>query len=183
MKNNLNKIRAIIGLGNPILKYNKTRHNVGIWYLKSLSYYFNVTFKKIKKIYGYKSEIFFLEKKILLLFPDIFMNLNGDFIYKISQLYNISLDEILIIHDELDLFPGNIKLKYGYGSNGHNGLKSIMRKFKKNTFYQRLSIGIGRPNSRKDISNFVLSKPTFEEKTIILKSINKSIDLIFKKKF
>ncbi|WP_343187891.1 aminoacyl-tRNA hydrolase [Buchnera aphidicola (Periphyllus koelreuteriae)] len=179
MKNNFNKIKLIVGLGNPIEKYNKTRHNVGIWYIRLLSKYFNVQFTKIKKFSGYKSEIFFLNKKILLFFPDIFMNLNGYSVFSLSKFYNISLNEILIIHDELDLFPGHIKLKYGYGSNGHNGLKSIICKFKNHTFYKRLSIGIGRPIFRNDISNFVLSKPTINEKKLILKSIYESINLIF----
>ncbi|WP_425333433.1 aminoacyl-tRNA hydrolase [Buchnera aphidicola] len=178
----MNKIKMIIGLGNPISNYKNTRHNVGIWYIKLLSNYFHSNFKKIKKFLGYKCKISFLKKDILLFFPDIFMNLNGNSILKVSQFYNIKLSEMLVIHDELDLLPGFIKIKYGYGSNGHNGLKSVIEKFNKNTFYHRLSIGIGRPNFRKDVSNFVLSTPKLNEKNIILKSINKSINSIFFKK-
>ncbi|MCW5197732.1 aminoacyl-tRNA hydrolase [Buchnera aphidicola] len=169
----------IVGLGNPFKKYNHTRHNVGIWYLEILSKFFNVSFKKSKKFSGYISKIFLLKKQIILFIPNIFMNLNGVSIFQISNFYNINLNEILIVHDELDLLPGILKFKYGYGSNGHKGLKSIIQIFQKKIFYKRLSIGIGRPQEKKNIANFVLSKPTFSEKKKILKSINKSIHLIF----
>ncbi|WP_367674243.1 aminoacyl-tRNA hydrolase [Buchnera aphidicola] len=169
----------IVGLGNPFKKYNHTRHNVGIWYLKLLSNFFNENFKNSKKFSGYISKIFFLKKKIILFIPNIFMNLNGLAIFQISSFYNINLSEILVVHDELDLSPGILKFKYGYGSNGHKGLKNIIQIFKKKIYYTRLSIGIGRPHKEQDVSSFVLSKPRLNEKKKILKSINKSIHSIF----
>ncbi|CAL4320204.1 Peptidyl-tRNA hydrolase [Buchnera aphidicola (Chaitophorus populicola)] len=177
----MHKIKMIAGLGNPLQKYNNTRHNVGIWYIESLSRFFNLNFKDSKKFSGYISEFFFLQKKIILFIPNIFMNLNGSAIFKISNFYHIHLNEILIVHDELDLLPGVLKIKYGYGSNGHKGLKNLIQMFQKKIFYKRLSIGIGRPEKIQDISNFVLSKPTYHEKKKILKSINHSIHSIFSK--
>jgi PTH1 family peptidyl-tRNA hydrolase len=169
----------IVGLGNPILKYNKTRHNVGIWYLEFLSKLYNKKFKKVKKFNGYVSNINFLNKKIILFIPDVFMNLNFLSVFKISSFYNIKLYEMLIVHDEMDLKPGFIKLKTGHGSNGHNGLKGIIQKFcKKKVLYKRLSIGIGRPD-HNNISNFVLSQPTCYEKKKICQAIKESIFSLF----
>lgn len=175
----MNKIKMIAGLGNPFKKYNNTRHNVGIWYLTLLSKFFNTNFIDSKYFSGYISKIFFIQKKIILFIPNIFMNLNGLSIFKISNFYKIRLNEILIVHDELDLPPGILKVKYGYGSNGHKGLKNVIEIFKKKIYYTRLSIGIGRPEKSQDISNFVLSKPTSYEKKKILQAINQSIHSIF----
>ncbi|CAL4319953.1 aminoacyl-tRNA hydrolase [Buchnera aphidicola] len=175
----MKNLKIIIGLGNPITKYKNTRHNAGIWYLHMLSKIYNKKFKKINKFNGYVSEILFFNKKVFLFVPDVYMNLNFLPIYKISSFYNITLNEMLIIHDELDLQPGVIKLKNGYGSNGHKGLKGIIQKFKKKNFYKRLSIGIGRPDNVHEISNYVLSKPTSHEREKIFQAIKKSILSIF----
>ncbi|CAL4319871.1 aminoacyl-tRNA hydrolase [Buchnera aphidicola] len=175
----MQNIKMIIGLGNPVLKYNKTRHNTGVWYLEMLSKLYNKKFIKIKKFNGYESNIIYSKKKIILFIPDIFMNLNFLPILKISSFYNIKLSEMLIIHDELDLEPGEVKLKNGFGSNGHKGLKGIIQAFKKKTFYQRLSIGIGRPQKNYVTSDYVLSPPDLCEKKKIFKAIRKSILSIF----
>ncbi|USS94571.1 aminoacyl-tRNA hydrolase [Buchnera aphidicola] len=179
----MNKIKIIIGLGNPLSKYRNTRHNVGSWYVLELANLFNLKLKKKTKFLGYYSYFFYLNKKIFLFIPNVFMNINGLSVLKIANFYSIKLEEMFIIHDELDLLPGIIKLRNGYGSNGHKGLKNIIGKFKKKTVYKRLSIGIGRPNNKKDISDFVLSKPTNLDKKKIFSSIRCSINKLFVNNF
>lgn len=111
------------------------------------------------------------------------MNLSGKPIFYIASFYKIKLNNILVVHDDLDLIPGIIKLKKGYGHNGHNGLKSIINYFdqenKTEHYFFRIRIGIGRPNNSATISNFVLSIPPCQEKTLINDSIKKNIKLIY----
>ncbi|HMI76968.1 MAG TPA: aminoacyl-tRNA hydrolase [Buchnera sp. (in: enterobacteria)] len=179
----------IVGLGNPIKQYNNSRHNIGSWYIQELVKVHNKNLKIEKKFFGYISKIYINNKMLLLLIPNIFMNISGKSVFCMSSFYNIHIDEILIVHDELDLLPGEIKYKYGTGHNGHNGLRNIKYVFGKNIFFSKISIGIGRPIIKKDISSFVLSPPTATENILIKKSIKKIVFMtdqiiqsIFKKK-
>ncbi|WP_343189574.1 aminoacyl-tRNA hydrolase [Buchnera aphidicola] len=173
----MNFFKIIIGLSNPINKYYDTRHNVGSWYIKILSKKYLISLKKKNKFKGYLGKIKFFDEYIYVFIPNFFMNLNGKYIFSLLSFYNISYKNILIIHDELDLLPGEIKFRYGFGHNGHNGLKSIFNFFKKKKFY-RLSIGIGRPNNCNKISSYVLSSPSIQDKKKIINIINFSISFI-----
>ncbi|QCI17981.1 aminoacyl-tRNA hydrolase [Buchnera aphidicola (Acyrthosiphon lactucae)] len=161
----------IVGLSNPKIEYHNTRHNAGSWYLYSLAENYLKNFKKEQKFFGFTSFFDIDSNDIRFLIPDIFMNLNGQSIFKMASFYNIHLSEILIVHDDLELQPGIIKLKYSYGHNGHNGLRNIVNVFNKKINFHRLRIGIGRPIHRNQIASFVLSIPTEEEKKLIHKSI------------
>jgi len=166
----------IVGLSNPKKEYHNTRHNVGSWYIYSLAERYFKNLKKEKKFLGFTSSFSLDSHDIRLLIPDIFMNINGQSVFKMASFYNISLNEILIVHDDLDLKPGIVKLKYSYGHNGHNGLRNIISLFNEKINFYRFRIGIGRPINQDQIASFVLSNPTKTEKILIEKSIVRAID-------
>lgn len=170
-----NFIKLIVGLGNPNLEYTNTRHNIGVWYIKSLIHRYHKKLKIEKKLLSYISQIKFSTNNVLLLIPMTFMNLSGKSVAAAATFYNILPEEILVVHDELDLPPGTAKYKQGGGHAGHNGLKSIIHYMKNNNFY-RLRIGIGHPSSNHDpIINFVLSEPQNKEKILIKRIIEEAI--------
>ncbi|WAI12053.1 MAG: aminoacyl-tRNA hydrolase [Buchnera aphidicola (Macrosiphum albifrons)] len=167
----------IVGLSNPKTEYHDTRHNVGSWYVYSLAKSYLNNFKKEEKFFGFTASCYIDSNHVRLLVPNIFMNINGQSVLKMASFYNINLSEILIVHDDLELNPGIIKLKYSYGHNGHNGLRNIISVFnnKKINFY-RFRIGIGRPINRNQIASFVLSMPTKQERILIERSILHAIE-------
>nr|WP_187305770.1 aminoacyl-tRNA hydrolase [Buchnera aphidicola] len=171
----------IVGLGNSTKKFEKTRHNAGHWYINKLAQFFNISLKKKKE--GEIGTIIINKLKIKLFKPNSFMNLSGKLIFYIASFYKIKLNNILVVHDDLDLIPGIIKLKKGYGHNGHNGIKSIINNFNQenNTEYWffRIRIGIGRPTNSITVSDFVLSIPSYEERLLINNSIKKNIKLTY----
>ncbi|WP_075431810.1 aminoacyl-tRNA hydrolase [Buchnera aphidicola] len=176
-------IKLIIGLGNPYKNFYHTRHNVGMWYLRILVDYYKLKLEKHKKFSGKFSILIKKNHKILFFQPEIFMNLSGSLIFNIASYYKIKLSEILVIRDELDLFPGFLKIKYSSSHNGHNGIKSIISSFKKKSSFMQLCIGIGRPQLKNEITKFVLSAPTKIEKRLIFQIMmhfmNKNSNFIY----
>lgn len=166
----------IVGLANPKKEYHNTRHNIGSWYIYYLADYYSQHLKKEDKFFGFTASFTIESHDIYFLIPNIFMNINGHAIFKMASFYHIHLNDILIIHDDLDLAPGLIKFKYSYGHSGHNGLRNIINIFKKKTNFPRFRIGIGRPENKKNVSSFVLSPPMKEEKILIQQTIINSIE-------
>ena len=167
----------IVGLGNPGEKYAETRHNVGQEVLKALSLHFGGSFKKSKTL-SQCSEIQIQQKKVVLAIPQTFMNESGMSLQKLVHRYNVTNPEnILIVHDELDLEPGTMKIKLGGGLAGHNGLKSIEQHLKTKGF-GRLRIGIGKPGSSELGKNYVLKRPSKNEQEEIETCIGRSIEVI-----
>ncbi len=177
----------IVGLGNPLNQYCNTRHNVGYWFINMLSNVHKISFKFKKSFLGYVSNITVNNHLIYLLRPHVFMNVSGFSVHAASSFYKIDLSDILIVRDELDLFPGIVKIKFGKSHNGHNGVRSIISHFSSKDDFMQLCIGIGRPTQKKNVSTFVLKKPTKKEGSIIKKAILEFIlltkDYIYKKKF
>ncbi|WP_367675972.1 aminoacyl-tRNA hydrolase [Buchnera aphidicola] len=165
----------IVGLSNPTFKYHNTRHNIGAWYIHLLCKYNNINMKREQKFFGDIAQYKLKNSYIWLLVPNTFMNVSGISVYAVSNFYRINIQEILVVHDELDLPVGTIKLKYGYGHNGHNGLRNIISQFGNKNKFCRIRIGIGRPEYIHEITSFVLSKPTKYEKSMILKVIHNVI--------
>lgn len=145
-------MKLVVGLGNPGKEYEKTRHNIGFMSLDN--FLKEVSWKK--KFNGLLFEQNINNEKFLFFKPMSYMNLSGLPIAKIVNFYNIAADDILIIHDDLDLSIGKMKLKKGGKSGGHNGIKSIEQALKTNNF-NRLKIGIGR-DQQMLVSDYVLSK-------------------------
>ena len=152
--------RLIVGLGNYGSKYHHTKHNIGWDSFEELSFAnelkWNEKFKGHYAIYQNGSD------KIYFLKPQTYMNLSGESVQPLMAFFKISIDDILIIHDELDLPFGTIAFKKGGGLAGHNGLKSIAATLGSQEF-KRVRVGIGRP-IHGDVSNWVLSGYTGEEK-------------------
>ncbi len=164
---------VVIGLGNPGRQYDGTRHNVGYEVLKVLGKRYSLNFKQDKYLYSQISRLNINETDILLAMPQTFMNESGRAVRQIILKNNISLDSILVVHDELDLQPGTVKLKFGGGFAGHNGLKSIFDHCKSQDF-ARLRIGIGKPN--RNGADYVLSKFDKSEEVDIRTSIEIAAD-------
>ncbi|MCR5506504.1 MAG: aminoacyl-tRNA hydrolase [bacterium] len=158
----------IVGLGNIGSEYENTRHNIGF-----------MTVDKIKEDNNFpdfkeKNKYFFTKKgDIILAKPTTYMNLSGEAVLALSSMYKIKPEDIIIIHDDLDLETGRIKIKQGGSNGGHNGLKSIDKAIGVN--YHRIRIGIDHPRNftpKIDVVNYVLGKFKPEEKEKIEKSIN-----------
>lgn len=166
-------IQLIVGLRNPGDNYAKTRHNAGEWFIDTLAKANNFSFKQDKKFF---SEIA-LWHDCRLALPLLYMNQSGKPIKTISQFYKIKPEHILVVHDELDLPPGQIKLKKDGGHGGHNGLRDIISQLGTKNF-QRLRIGIGHPGHKDDVTPYVLGKPSNVDKIAILNAIDRAIDVI-----
>jgi PTH1 family peptidyl-tRNA hydrolase len=169
-------IKLFVGLGNPGDKYEKTRHNAGFWWVDTIAAQTNSKLANDAKMFGIVGKIHPNQDKWLLK-PTTFMNLSGKAVAALANYYKISADEILVIHDELDLPAGGIKLKFGGGHGGHNGLKDIHATLGTPNYW-RLRVGIGHPGDRNEVVNFVLKSPLKDEQTAIDESINESSKLL-----
>ena len=164
----------LVGLGNPGKTYANNRHNIGFMILESLKKIYN-TPKFIKKFKSEYLKTNINENIVFLLKPMTYMNDSGIAVKEIKDFYNISINNIIVFHDEIDLNLGDVRIKKGGSHNGHNGLKSIDQFIGKN--YNRVRIGVSRPsklyekNINENVSNWVLSDFTLEDKTIWLNSL------------
>lgn len=170
-------IKLIVGLGNPGKKYQSHRHNIGFWFVDSLANLFSQTFTLQNKFFGEVAKINKDDKSLFLLKPNTYMNLSGKSIAALANFYQISADDILIVHDDLDLNSGIAKLKFSGGHGGHNGLRDTISALKSKDFY-RLRIGINHPGGKSQVSNFVLSSPNKEELKQIKNAIVDSLQII-----
>ncbi len=167
---------TIIGLGNPGFEYSETRHNIGFMIVDYLQSYLN--FPRWKKSSSYHltlKEIY--NKKIYLIKPQTYMNLSGTGVKEFLSVYFSDPKEILVIHDDLDLELGRLRIRYDGKDGGHKGIKSIIQEIGSKDFY-RLRIGIGRPKSKDEIIEHVLSNFNEEEKLIIEKVIKLTPEII-----
>ena len=173
----LMSLQLIVGLGNPDKKLLSTRHNVGFWFLDLLSAKLNKGFNFQKK---YDSDIFEYEQEERLFHmmkPLSYINNSGVPIKKFIKNKNINPENILIIYDDLDLVAGKTRLKLGGGSGGHNGLNSIIEQLGSRNFW-RLRIGINKPDDKNKVVEYVLGKPSKEDKESIFESIHFAINEI-----
>ncbi|RDE92074.1 aminoacyl-tRNA hydrolase [Aggregatibacter aphrophilus] len=179
----MSEIKLIVGLGNPGDKYADTRHNAGEWLIARLARRFNVTLNAENKFSGYVGKTLINSKEIRFLVPMTFMNLSGKAVGALANFYRIKPEEILVLHDELDLPPGSVKLKLGGGHGGHNGLKDIVAALGNNNNFYRLRIGIGHPGHRDLVAGYVLNKPSPSEREVLEKALDEAancVELLFK---
>jgi len=164
-------IRLVVGLGNPGPDYQKTRHNAGAWLLDELAWDYKQSWRAENKFFGEAARASMPGGGDLwLLKPTTFMNLSGQSVVALARFYKILPNEILVVHDELDLPPGSARFKQGGGHGGHNGLKDIIAKLGTPDFW-RLRLGIGHPGERTEVVNYVLKKPRAEEQAEIDQAI------------
>ena len=179
----MSEIKLIVGLGNPGDKYADTRHNTGEWLIARLARQFNVTLNAENKFFGNVGKTLMNGKEIRFLVPTTFMNLSGKAVGALANFYRIKPEEILVLHDELDLPPGSVKLKLGGGHGGHNGLKDIVAALGNNNNFYRLRIGIGHPGHRDLVAGYVLNKPSPSEREVLEKALDEAancVELLFK---
>ena len=179
----MSEIKLIVGLGNPGDKYADTRHNAGEWLIARLARRFNITLNAENKFSGYVGKTLINSKEIRFLVPMTFMNLSGKAVGALANFYRIKPEEILVLHDELDLPPGSVKLKLGGGHGGHNGLKDIVAALGNNNNFYRLRIGIGHPGHRDLVAGYVLNKPSPSEREVLEKALDEAVncvELLFK---
>ena len=157
---------CIIGLGNPGTQYNGTRHNIGKDWVKTIATHSNLELQSKKKIEASIAES--PDNKILWGYPDKYVNESGYSINKIIKHRKFNLEQVIIIHDDLDLPLGSLKLKIGGGHGGHNGLRSIISHSGKS--FIRLRVGIGHPGNKVNVTNWVLGKFKTAEKDLIKES-------------
>jgi peptidyl-tRNA hydrolase, PTH1 family len=167
-------IKIIVGLGNPGPQYENTRHNVGVWLVHALAAQYKAIWKLDPKFKGYITTVRVFDEDCKLLLPTTFMNNSGDAVLACVVYYKILPEEILIVHDELDFLPGVIRLKLDGGANGHNGVQNIIDRLKVNNFY-RMRIGIGKAFDKMSSKDYVLTKPSKQEKTAISCAINAAL--------
>ncbi|SEI38154.1 aminoacyl-tRNA hydrolase [Nitrosomonas eutropha] len=169
-------IRLVVGLGNPGDKYTSTRHNIGFDWLDRLADAQRVSFALDIRFRGLCARIVQSDTDIWLLKPQTYMNASGMSVGAMCRYYKITPEQILVVHDELDLQPGIIKLKSGGGTGGHNGLKSIVADLSTQVFW-RLRIGVGHPGDRNQVVDYVLHLPRREEAALIDEAIDHSIQV------
>lgn len=168
------QIKLIAGLGNPGNEYVHTRHNAGFWFLDELAWEWKAHFKEEKKFYGEVARVARPEGEVWLLKPNTFMNRSGQAVAALAQFYKIKPEEILVVHDELDIPCGRIRFKLGGGNGGHNGLKDIQARLGTPNFY-RLRLGIDHPGDRNLVVSYVLNKPSVDDRALIDEAVAKSL--------
>ncbi|CAD83412.1 peptidyl-tRNA hydrolase [Candidatus Blochmanniella floridana] len=169
-------IKLIAGIGNIGAKYINTRHNCGHKYIYLLSQKFKVHLKYNNILCGYIGKFQILEHTVKLLIPNSYVNNSGISVSKCVNFYGLSLREILVAHDELDLYPGTIKIQLGKRRNeSHHGIQNIIDKLGNRYDFYRLRIGIGRPCNKNEIINFVLNIPSVHEGIQIDFIVNKVV--------
>ena len=176
----------IVGLGNPGKQYKHTRHNVGEDFIDILADKYDIKLKKEKKFLGSYGKALVFNTTLHLLKPDHYMNESGIAVKKTKSFLNIPIDQILIVHDDLDLPFGNFKFKEMGGHGGHNGLRNIIDRLNGESSFKRLRIGIGHPGKEKDVTKYVLTKPTNKERDLIetnMRDSLKTIDLVIQSKW
>ena len=168
-------IRLVAGLGNPDRKHARTRHNAGFWFADALASQLGASFVSEGKFHGLVAKA---ARDLRLLKPDTYMNLSGRSVSALARFLDIAPEDILVVHDELDLLSGEAKMKLGGGIAGHNGLRDISAELGTPNFW-RLRIGIGHPRDsaipQQDVADYVLAPPLLDERAAIVAAIDRSL--------
>jgi len=169
-------MKLIVGLGNPGKEYAATRHNAGVWWISHLANELHVALKAEARFHGLCARSGQGDSELWLLKPQTYMNASGKAVAALCHFYKILPEQILVVHDELDLPPGISRLKLGGGLGGHNGLKDIAARLATKDFW-RLRIGIGHPGDKNAVINYVLQPPRREEAPLINEAIHRSLEV------
>ena len=167
-------IKLFVGLGNPGAEYEATRHNAGFWWLEALAREMKLALILDKSYYGLVARTAVNGQAIWLLQPRTFMNVSGKSVASLARFFKIKPEEILVVHDELDVAAGQQKMKFGGSHAGHNGLKDIHAQLG-SADYWRLRVGIGHPGVKTEVLNWVLKKPSPEQRQLIDDGIARSL--------
>ena len=168
-------IRLFVGLGNPGPDYDATRHNAGFWWVDALAAKLGAHLASDRAYQAHVARVAGPHGPVWLLQPMTFMNRSGVSVAALARFFKIEPQQVLVVHDELDLLPGQVKLKLGGSAAGHNGLKDIHAMLGSPDHW-RLRLGIGHPGVKAEVVNFVLKKPSAEHRDAIDKAIEKSLE-------
>jgi PTH1 family peptidyl-tRNA hydrolase len=166
-------IKLIVGLGNPGSEYEATRHNAGFWWVDEAARLLKASLQMERSHFGLVARANVGGQSVWLLEPQTFMNLSGKSVGALARFFKIAPEEVLVVHDELDLPPGEAKLKKGGGHAGHNGLRDIHAQI--GADYWRLRLGIGHPGNKNEVANWVLKKPSPDDRIAIEQAVDRSL--------
>jgi len=167
-------IKLLVGLGNPGPDYDATRHNAGFWFVDGAARALKTTLLMDRSYHGLAARTTFQGQTVWLLEPQTFMNLSGKSVAALARFFKINPDEILVVHDELDLAPGAAKLKFGGSHAGHNGLRDIHAQLGTGDYW-RLRLGVGHPGIKSEVIHWVLKKPTLDHRIAIDQCIDRAL--------
>ncbi len=170
-------LNVIVGLGNPGSEYTKTRHNAGFWFVDALAESYHGHFRPEKKFHGEMTKINIASSDIWLLKPATFMNRSGLSVQALMSFYHFTPEQLLVVHDEIDLPPGTVRLKTAGGHGGHNGLRDIINQLGSNAFH-RLRIGVGHPGSKDQVVDYVLHTPSKDDRIDIDNNISDAVKIM-----
>jgi PTH1 family peptidyl-tRNA hydrolase len=170
-------IRLFVGLGNPGAEYEATRHNAGFWWIDALADRLKVRLVPERPWQGIAARANTAHGPVWLLEPMTYMNRSGVSVAALARFYKIAPEETLVVHDELDLLPGQVKIKQGGSAAGHNGLKDILGQWGDGNFW-RLRLGIGHPGVKAEVVNYVLKKPSAADREAIELATEKSLKAV-----
>jgi len=166
-------IRLVVGLGNPGPKYDDTRHNAGFWFVDLLTRHHGGRLLNETKFHGLMGRTRVAGFDLRLLQPLTYMNRSGQSVAAVARYFDIAPEQILVVHDELDLPPGQVRLKQGGGHAGHNGLRDIMSALGSRDFW-RLRVGIDRPTERGPVVDYVLGRPSRDDAQAIEEALEQA---------
>ena len=170
-------IKLFVGLGNPGTEYEATRHNAGFWWIDALAEKLGVRLVPERAYQALAVRASAAQGPVWLLQPMTFMNRSGVSVATLVRFFKIEPAQILVVHDELDLLPGQAKLKFGGSAAGHNGLKDIHGQLGTPDFW-RMRLGIGHPGVKSEVIHYVLKKPSADHRLEIDKAIEKTLDAL-----
>jgi PTH1 family peptidyl-tRNA hydrolase len=169
-------IRLIAGLGNPGREYADTRHNAGFWFLEEVARKAGASLRLESRFHASVARVNLSGQEVWLIAPQTYMNISGQALAALASYYKITPEEMLVVHDELDLLPGTARLKRGGGPGGHNGLKDIIARLGPD--FWRLRIGIGHPGDKNAVADFVLHRPSQLEETLMRDALDQSLSAL-----
>lgn len=174
----MSDIQLIVGLGNPGNEYENTRHNAGAWLVERLADTYRIPLSPDKKFHGKSGKGNIDGKTVWLLIPTTFMNASGKAVQALANFYKLSPEQILVVHDELDLPTGIAKFKQGGGHGGQNGLRDIIAQLGNNKNFHRLRVGIDHPGDKSQVTGHVLGRASKADQQAIDNAIDEAIRVI-----
>jgi len=169
-------LSMIAGLGNPEDRYARTLHNAGFWFVDELARRFSGQFKYEKRFDADVCKVSIAGSDIWLIKPQSYMNLSGGPVRGMLDYYRLSVDQVLVAHDEIDLPPGTVRLKAEGGHGGHNGLRDVIKHCGRE--FMRLRLGVGHPGHKDQVTNYVLKKASSDVEELINRNVDDAADVM-----
>ena len=170
-------IKLFVGLGNLGAEYEATRHNAGFWWIDALARQMKLQLQSDRSYHGLVARTQVAGQSVWLLEPQTFMNVSGKSVAALARFFKIQPEEILVVHDELDVVPGEAKLKLGGSHAGHNGLRDIHAQLGTDAYW-RLRLGIGHPGVKSEVIHWVLKKPSPEQRDLIERCVERTLQAV-----